>query len=918
MWNWAMNIQFKYSSQTNMKKRKAILTMLFFCFVWLASAAKTQVVKLVTEYRENPIGIDVEKPRLSWQISSEENNVTQTAYEIRVAASPKELGKKDALLWSSGKVESHRSVHVEYGGTPLKSMQRAYWQVRIWDNKGRVSRWSRPAYWETALLDNNEWQASWITMKEEESGKSLPAQYYRSEFTCSKEIKSARVYVTSLGLYQLFMNGEKVGEQLFTPGFTSYKKRLQYQTYDVTTMLQKENAIGAMVGDGWYRGYLGWQGKKAYYGDRLAFLAQLQINYVDGSSETIISDENWLTSYGAILQSDIYNGEKYDARKEMPGWDKSGFDAGAWKNVKTLNHSKEILVAANGMPVRAIEEIKPVEILTTPKGETVVDLGQNMVGYVRLKVDGKRGDEVKLQFAEVLDKNGNFYTKNLRTAKATDIYTLKGGGEEIYEPYFTFHGFRYVKLEGYPGKFGKDAITGIVIHSDMELTGRFSCSDTLINRLQSNIQWGQRGNFLDIPTDCPQRDERVGWTGDAQVFCATAAFNFNVAVFFTKWLKDLTLDQQPDGEVPNIVPDMWNNKFGGCAGWADAAVIVPWTLYCAYGDTRILEQQYAGMKKWIAYMEKHAGEDYLWNEKRHQWGDWLSFNSNKAGYPGAYTETDLIATAYFCYSTSLMEKIAHILHKNKDAEEFGTLVKSIKTAFQKEYITANGRLVSHTQTAYALALSFDLVPENLRPKAAAYLAADVKKFGHLTTGFLGTPLLCSTLSSIERDDLAFMLLNRKQFPGWLYPVTKGATTIWERWDTMKPDGSIIEGMNSFNHYAYGAIGEWLYSHVAGLKTCPENPGYKHIVFHPHPGGGLSSASAALLSMYGQVKSAWKLGNEKFIYEINIPPNTTASVTLPKAKGKTVLMNAEELKLDTNEWGDDLIIKIGSGHYIFEY
>lgn len=896
---------------------KMLCLVLVLSVISNQNIAKTKLEKLVCEYHVNPIGIDIEKPRLSWKLVSDKNNVLQKAYEIRVAHSPKKLNGKN-LIWSSGKVDSDQSVNVVYGGPALNSMQRAWWQVRVWDDKGKVSAWSEPAYWETGILNSNEWEASWITKDEEISEESLPVQYYRNEFSTSKKIESARVYVTSLGLYQLFINGEKVGNQLFTPGFTSYKKRLQYQTYDVTSMLQQSNAIGAMLGDGWYRGYIGWEGDKAYYGDQLALLVQIKVNYTDGTSQLITSNKDWKVSYGAILESDIYNGEKYDARKEMEGWNEPGFDESGWDEVVSLDHPKEILVASNGLPVRAIEELKPIEIITTPKGELVLDLGQNIVGYVRMKVQGKSGDQVILKFAEVLDKDGNFYTTNLRAAEATDIYTLKGEGEEVYEPYFTFHGFRYVKLEGYPGELTKDKITGIAIHSDMAPTGNFSCSDPLINQLQSNIQWGQRDNFLDIPTDCPQRDERVGWTGDTQVFSMTATFNFGVAPFYTKWLKDLAIDQQPNGEVPNIIPDMWNNKFGGCAGWADAAVIVPWTVYRAYGDKRILIEQYESMKGWVDYMKEHAGDDYLWNERRHQWGDWLSFNSDKAGYSGAYTETDLVATAYFSYSTSLLAKIARIIGKDEDAEVYENLVSKIKEAFVKEFVTPNGRLVSHTQTAYAMALSFNLLPEELRPSAIKYFVQDVKKFGHLTTGFLGTPLLCSTLSSVGREDLAFKLLNRKEYPGWLYPVTMGATTIWERWDTMKPDGGIIEGMNSFNHYSYGAIGEWLYNYVAGLNIDVKKPGYKHIIFHPHPGGGLTNAGVEFESMYGPVKSAWEVQDEKFVYEVIVPANSTATVFLPKAKGKQVMLNENELNTELTVKNDALVVQLGSGSYKFEY
>ncbi len=909
-------------------KSKVNLVRVFALFLMFSISgivsAKTVVSNPVCEYHLNPIGIDVLMPRFSWQLSSDKTNVMQTAYEIRVATSLAGLTKSSNLLWSTGKVNSDKSVNVDYKGVALQSMQRAYWQVRVWDNTGKPTTWSEPAFWEMGMLDNTAWKAEWITMKDEKkSTTSLPAHYYRNEFSVSKKISSARVYASSLGIYQLFINGKKVGNQLFTPGFTSYKKRIQYQTYDVTSMLQAKNAIGAMVGDGWYRGYLGWDGLRAYYGDKLALFVQLQINYTDGTNEIISTDKNWKSSTGAILESDIYNGEVYDARNEMQAWANADFKADNWKSVDILNHPKNILVASNGLPVTATQEIKPIKIITTPKGETVLDLGQNIVGWVRMKVNGKRGDKVTIQFAEVLDKDGNFFTKNLRAAKATDTYILKGGSEEVFEPHFTFHGFRFVKLINYPGELTKDKITGVVIHSDMKNTGAFSCSDSLINQLQSNIQWGQRDNFLDIPTDCPQRDERVGWTGDAQVFSMTAAYNFDVASFYTKWLKDLALDQQPNGEVPNIIPDMWNNKMGGATAWADAAVIVPWTVYRAYGDIRILEQQYESMKGWVEYMKKSAGDDYLWNDPNHwHWGDWLAFHSENPDYAGSVTEKDLIATAYFNYSTSIVSKVASILGKTEDANKYQQLTEKIKKAFANEYITPNGRLVSHTQTAYALALSFDLIPENLRQRSAEFFVADVKKFGHLTTGFVGTPLLCSTLSSIGRDDLAFMLLNRKRYPSWLYPVTQGATTIWERWDTQKPDGSIIDGMNSFNHYAYGAIGEWLYNYVAGISIDVEKPGYKHILFYPHPGGGLTHAAGEIKTLYGTVKSAWQTKDAKFTYSIEIPANTTGTVTLQNVKQDKLLINSVPAtafkNIKMNQVDANLQIELGSGKYQFVY
>ena len=884
-------------------------------------SGNTWINELVCEYHTNPVGIDVQKPRLSWKIFSDQQKVMQTAYEIRVADSPANLNRKNRLIWESGKVESGQSVNVEYSGSDLEPMQRVYWQVRVWDNQNKATKWSEPAYWEMGILKPELWTASWITMEnEKEMEGSKPSHFLRKEFSAPKSVKSARVYVSALGLYELYLNGEKVGDELFTPGWTSYKNRIQYQTYDVTSMLKAENTFGAILGDGWYRGNIGFRNQRNYYGDKLALIAQLQITYSDGSTEIIGTDESWKATTGPIIFSDIYNGETYDARLEMPGWATASFDDSSWGKVAKLNHSKDLLIAPQGVPVKAVEEISPIEIITTPKGETVFDMGQNMVGWVRLKVKGNRGDAVTLKFAEVLDKEGNFYIENLRAAKATDVYILKGDGEEIYEPRFTFHGFRFVKIEDYPGTPSLDDITGVVIYSDMEPSGTFVSSEPLINQLQHNIQWGQKGNFLDVPTDCPQRDERLGWTGDAQVFAPTAAFNFNVAPFYTKWMKDVAADQGPDGKVNHVVPDVLNGA-GGSTAWADAAIIVPWQTYLAYGDKRILEVQYPSMKAWVEYMKNRAGEDYLWIGDTH-YGDWLAFATTRSDYPGATTEKDLIATAYFSYSSGLLAKIAGILEKPGDVAKYKQLSENVRNAFVNEFVTPAGRLVSHTQTAYSLALAFNLLPENLVPKAAEFLAGDVDKFKHLTTGFVGTPLLCKTLSDHGYEDLAFMLLNRKDYPSWLYPVTQGATTIWERWDGQKPDGSFQnEGMNSFNHYAYGAIGEWLYTYVAGIQIDAENPGYKHFFLSPHPGGGLTQAKAVYESMYGEIKSDWRIEGNQMIYDVSIPANTSATITLPSASLNEVLRDGAPLKSVSENFRQNegsVTLKLGSGNYRFSY
>lgn len=900
----------------------AIFTVLSLAYS-SQSFARTRLENLRVEYKVNPIGVDVTKPRLSWEIISDTRAAMQTAYQIRAAETPASLQSGKKLLWDSGQVNSDQSNQVEYQGPPLRSGQRIYWQVRVWTDKDQASAWSQVAFWEMGLLDPSDWQADWIQADiDEDLSRSQPCPFLRKEFKLQQEVKSARAYVTCLGLYELQINGQKVGDQVLTPGWTSYNKRLQYQTFDITALLSKgNNAIGAVLGDGWYRGYSSWDMRRNFYGSQLALLLQIHITYSDGSTEIIGSDKTWKAATGPILASDLYNGEIYDARLEMPGWNKTGFNDTNWQPIRVIDHRKDILVASFGPPVRKIQEIKPIKIIKTPNGETVFDLGQNMVGWVRLKVKGPAGTIVTLKHAEVLDKAGNLYIENLRKAQQKIQYTLKGGNTEIYEPNFTFMGFRYVAIDGYPGQPDLETITGIVIHSDMPPAGNFSCSDSLINQLQHNIQWGQKGNFVDVPTDCPQRDERMGWTGDAQVFATTACFNFDAAGFYTKWLKDLAADQFEDGTVPHVIPDVL--KAGASAAWADAAVIVPWTVYRNYGDKRILEQQYPSMKAWVEYMHRQAGDTYLWNKGGH-FGDWLAFATNRSDYPGATTDKDLIATAYFAYSTQILHQVAAILNKKEEAQKYNDLFLKVRQAFQDEFITPNGRLTSHTQTAYSLALAFDLVPAAFRARTAERLAEDVQKFKHITTGFVGANLICPVLTDHGYLDLAYMLLNRKEYPSWLYPVTMGATTIWERWDGIKPDGSFQDpGMNSFNHYAYGAIGNWLYEVVAGLRINAQQPGYKHMIIHPRPGGGLTFASASHHAMYGKVESAWKIENGHFTLGVTIPANTRATVVLPSAQAAQVLESAKPLKIGNGilNFSQDLEgvkLELGSGIYNFKY
>jgi alpha-L-rhamnosidase len=890
------------------------------------------------ENRRNPLGLDASQPRLSWILESEARDQVQSAHQVLVATSEEDLEAERDLLWDSGRVESDRTVGVEYGGEPLRSGMRCAWKVRVWDGAGGRSPFSEPAFFEMGLLERSDWKGSWISLGEgpsqdmeppsgdeyDDVGNGLaPCPYLRKEFGLEGPVRRARLHATARGVYELSLNGARVGEEVLAPGWTDYEKRIQYQTYDVTRLLADgQNALGAILGDGWFAGFFGFDPKRrgAHYGVSPQFLAQLEIEYEDGTTQSVATDGSWRCSTGPILFSDLLMGESYDARLEMPGWAEPGFDDSGWYGVHVEERDETPLVAQRDEGVKVTEELGAKAVTQPSEGVYVFDMGQNMVGWARLKVQGETGTAVRLRYAEALEPDGNIYTENLRAARQTDTYVLGGGGEELYEPRFTFHGFHYVEVTGYPGEPQLDAVTGCVVHSTTSLSGRFECSSSMVDRLQQNIVWGQRGNFLSVPTDCPQRDERLGWMGDAQVFVRTASFNMDVAAFFEKWMVDVEDAQSPDGAFPDVAPLLRGSGLidlsRGAPAWGDAGVIVPWTVYRTYADTRIVERHYDAMARWMVYL-REANPDLLRRNKLgNNYGDWLSPK-------GDYTPKDLLATAYWAYDAGLMAEMAGVIGRDEDADEYAELREQIKAAFNRAYVSRDGRLEGDTQTGYVLALHMNLLPEGLRPAATEHLVAAIEREDwHLSTGFVGISYLCPVLTEAGRADVAYRLLLNETFPSWGYTLRHGATAIWERWDGWtEENGFQSPNMNSFNHYSLGSVGEWLYRHVAGIDLDPQTPGYGRIVINPRPGGGLTRAKAEYDSVRGRISSAWRVEGDRFELEVTVPPNTTATVHVPAANGAEITEGgrpAGEAKgvEPLRAGGGEAAFSVGSGRYRF--
>jgi alpha-L-rhamnosidase len=812
---------------------------------------------LTVEHRAEPLGLDEKRPRFSWKIASDKENVLQSAYRITVSHN----GIAD---WDSGKKESGQSVLIEYKGNPLLPCTAYDVQVEAWDNQGEHAA-ARTTF-ETGLMDGAAFTAAWITHGLPEDETACPV-FCRS-FTVDKPMASVRLYAAALGIYEGALNGNRIDETYFAPGWTNYHKRLQYQTYPLG-LKPGENRIEFTVANGWYKGLLDGPPKPCHYGDRCALLAEIHIRYLDGTLAIIGTEPGWEIETAQTRSAEFYMGETIDTtgKTERRG------------EAVSFQFDNTRITAQESEPVRITQRLPVKECFVSPRGERLLDFGQNLVGFVEMRVKGKPGQTVRLRHGETLDKHGNLYTETLRTAVSVDTFVCNGT-EQIFRPRFTFHGFRYICVEGIDEVLPEN-FTACVLHTDMKQTGNFSCSNLLVNQLQSNIQWGQRGNSVDIPTDCPQRDERFGWTGDAEVFCSTGMFNFNTVLFYTKWLRDLASEQTPEQGVPPTVPSLLNGQFIGIAAWGDAATIVPWEAYQAYGDTRLLERQFDSMKEWVDYIRNQCGPNGL-RQTGHQYGDWLALDREEGAPPAGPGGTDsyLVANAFYLHSTAIVRKTAKLLGFIAEEEKYTELYHDTLTAFQNEYITGGGRVLTETQTACVLVLAFDLAKSEHRQRIVDTLVANLGRHNdHLTTGFVGTPYICQVLSENGRHDLAARLLLQEDYPSWLYAVKKGATTIWERWNSILPNGDFeASGMNSLNHYAYGAIGNWLYRKLAGIV--PLEAGYRKILIKPLPASGVNDIAASLETPYGPVSVTMGCHDGRMTVDVVIPPNTEALICLP--------------------------------------
>ncbi len=923
-------------------------------------------LELRCEYLVDPLAVEATAPRLSWRVESEARGQRQTAYQILVASSREKLDRNEGDLWDTGRVSGNQTTQIAYSGQPLKSRQECFWKVRVWDKDGTASVWSEPARWTMGLLEPGHWQAEWISFRDESplwtdrTKLSLPpARYYRKPFHVGKQVRRATVYATALGIYELNLNGHRVGDAYFAPGWTDYRQRVYYQAYDVTPLVTSDaNVLGATVADGWYAGYVGYGLLVGYgphktgrniYGKTPALLAQLELEYDDGTREVIGTDTTWkVTGEGPVREADLLMGESYDARREMPGWAKPGFDDADWASAIKAEANGSLkapfhdaggvreqefgfvrparLQGYPAQPVRVTEELACVDVTSPSEGVHIFNLGQNFAGSVRLKVRGPAGTTVQLRYGEMLHPDGRLMTENLRKARATDFYTLRGDSEgESWMPQFTFHGFQYVELTGYPGKPEPDVVTGLAMHSDTPLVSRFECSDPMVNRLFQNIVWTQRSNFLELPTDCPQRDEREGWMGDAQVYIRTATYNADVAAFFTKWFHEVEEAQLPSGAFPDYCPWPFQHGKAFATAWTDAGIICPWTIWKVYGDTRVIERHYGAIRRFIEWRMSQAKDSLgIAHPEGNSWGDWLNLNEP--------TPLEYVDTIYLYYSTRLAAEMARAVGKEDDARQWADFSAKVKSAFAEKYLRADGTLAVDTQSAYSLALYVGLIPDDKRAAAGARLAQKIRDNEYrMATGFLGTRPLLGVLTSVGEHDLAVRLLQSRQFPSWGFEVENGATTIWERWDSYTKQegfGRHNAAMNSFSHYSFGAVGEWMFRILAGIDTA--RPGFQRLVLRPSPPSPESNPDQAPIhwvnarydSIHGPIDSRWRREADRFTYEVSIPANTTATVLLPAAdadsirEGGKALADADGVRFVRMDAGR-AVLEMESGQYRFQ-
>ncbi len=899
---------------------------LLFGWLFMASACQADAAhapmitatKLQCEGLLIPRAVENAHPNFSWICKSSdpaERAQIQTAYQILVADSPAALATDRGNVWDSGKVKSDQSTFVTYAGRPLEAHQEYYWKVRLWSRDDAASSWSQPAFWSMGFLPSSPWTPTWITS----AGRT---DLFRKEFTIQKKVNRAWVYASALGLYELRLNGGKVGSDLFTPGWTDYRKRVQYQRYDVTGQVQPgANVIGAELAPGWFAGKIAWFGPNKY-GKQVAFTAELHLELSDGSTQIVATDGTWKTSAGPLTASDIQDGDQYDAQLEKSGWDRPGYNDSSWTAAEVLSGENRNMVAQPDQAVGVIRELNPVKVTEPTHNVFVYDLGQNITGVARITVQGPKGTRITLKHAERLHADGTLDVTNLKEAKATDTYTLNGNGKETSQPKFTFHGFRWVSVEGLDQAPALTAVTGIVIGTRLPEAGSLKTSDSDINHLISNTQWTVHNSYLSVPMDSPQRSERLGWTGDANVMAATAIWFFDLERFYTKWEGDI-LDAQSynkgemEGGMPNVAP-RWTPKQGGTGGgWGDVGVNLPYVLWKRYGDIGIIRASYQGMKQWIAYLERNSRDHIIpVNARVSRAGDWENADDD--------TPKDLVGTFYYALDVAQLAEMAAAIGQDADAIDYRGQFAEIRGAIIKKFVANDGQVANGSQTAQVFALHLGLYPDGLREKVLGKLLENIRAHkDHLTTGYLGTQWLLHVLVESGRADVAYKILFQKTGPSWLYMVSNGQTSLWEAWDSLKPDGTFGSKRTSLGHSALGSCGDWMFQTIGGLVPDPESPGFKHFTIRPIPGEALTQAEMAYQSLHGPIISRWMLQDGSFNLEVEVPVNTTATIVLPTRDadgvmegGRAAMASPGVVSVGVTNGASSF--QVGSGRYSFAF